>query len=965
MSIKSFAQKVRSKLSKKTVALVAATIIGVAGLAGGVQVARAERPDCDGNAVMYCGAYDTTTLRNKYNSNSSTRAIYAGYPFGISSSVFYGSLGSMQNGYVTRDNKVVVGGRVVATNAWTAGRHYIPGSYKMNGVSAYYRHPSVSFKQYSLQAFVKFDSAGKFQFAIIKACGNPVTGTPTPPPTPVAKPGMKIEKKVRIAGSNSAWQENVKVVPGQKIEYVIGVTNTGNTTLTNVNVRDALPTGVAYVANSTRLVTSYGVNKPITGVAGATAVNIGNMPAGSTAFIFLTATAPAANDTRIKVCDTGATTLRNMAYVKPDQLPRQENPADINTCRPTKPDFKIEKKVKKANTQDQFAENVKVAPGTELTFVVAVQNTGNTALKNILVKDVLPAGMTYVPGTATITTSEGIANQKISDSLVTTGYKLSSLGVGHTAFIFFNAKMPAASNPVVKECQVGTTHLVNKASATPEGQPTKTDDASADTCKEVHPNFTIEKSVAKKGSTSGMAQTVTVKNGDVVSYQITVKNTGDTDLTNVKITDRRPVGADFISGTAYVWTRFADGSHGDPKRLSATEEASLFGVGYNIDRMKPGQIIYISYDAKITAPQDAECQTRTLKNVASAQPTGLNIKSDDAVVTAECVPPVTKNPKVDITKMVDGVDQKQVEVGKPFTYQLIVKNTGDVDLKSVVVTDEAPAGVEFLSTDSGTITNNKLDYVIPELKVGESKGINIQAKVTAYREGMIVNTACVNAPEVNPGNPTQNDDCDTATVTVPEPEVPVYECTALEALSLGDLKYRFTPVVTAKNATLAKVTYNFGDNTPEVVRTDRSSVEHTFTQLDVDKTYTVVATVQFNVGGEIKGVKCQAQVKVTATPEEPCPYNPNIPKDSPNCRECKPGIPVGDERCEEKPPVVPPVKPEQPQAPSTPSTPAAPVVTYMPATGAAEVVGGLAGTSATAYGAYAFIQSRRNLKNIK
>ena len=46
------------------------------------------------------------------------------------------------------------------------------------------------------------------------------------------------------------------------------------------------------------------------------------------------------------------------------------------------------------------------------------------------------------------------------------------------------------------------------------------------------------------------------------------------------------------------------------------------------------------------------------------------------------------------------------------------------------------------------------------------------AKVAVYREGAMVNTACVNAPEVNPDTPDKDDACDTATVTVPEPEKP-------------------------------------------------------------------------------------------------------------------------------------------------------------------------------------------------
>lgn len=129
-----------------------------------------------------------------------------------------------------------------------------------------------------------------------------------------------------------------------------------------------------------------------------------------------------------------------------------------------------------------------------------------------------------------------------------------------------------------------------------------------------------------------------------------------------------------------------------------------------------------------------------------------------------------KTPGVDIVKKVDGQDHKEVAVDQTFTYQLKVTNTGETDLTNVKVTDDAPAHVQFLSADKGTITNNKWSHTIPTLKVGESATFAITAKVTKEVPGRIKNTACVDAPAV-PGNP---DDCDDATVEVPPtPEVPV------------------------------------------------------------------------------------------------------------------------------------------------------------------------------------------------
>lgn len=128
-----------------------------------------------------------------------------------------------------------------------------------------------------------------------------------------------------------------------------------------------------------------------------------------------------------------------------------------------------------------------------------------------------------------------------------------------------------------------------------------------------------------------------------------------------------------------------------------------------------------------------------------------------------------KTPGVDINKDVDGVEYKQVGVNVEYTYNIVVRNTGETDLKDVVVTDNAPKGVSFVRADKGTISDNKWSYTIPELKMGDSERFAITAKVPEYLAGKIVNTACVDAPSV-PGNP---DDCDDATVDVPKPPTPV------------------------------------------------------------------------------------------------------------------------------------------------------------------------------------------------
>jgi|GEM_PF-589283 len=138
--------------------------------------------DCDSNAVINCGALTTTELKSRY-SNKGVAAIY-NY-FSISASDISTIDKTAVAGRVYKDGRVTVNNVVVATGARTAGRENISGSTKIvsGGATFYTRAPSVSFNPNYINAFVVMKD-GQFNFAILGACGNPVSATPIPKKTP-------------------------------------------------------------------------------------------------------------------------------------------------------------------------------------------------------------------------------------------------------------------------------------------------------------------------------------------------------------------------------------------------------------------------------------------------------------------------------------------------------------------------------------------------------------------------------------------------------------------------------------------------------------------------------------------------------------------------------------------------------------------------------------------------------------
>jgi hypothetical protein len=192
--------------------------------------------NCDANSVMWCGANSVSDLANKYNSGdghntaASIHSIYSFYGISASdissmtssgSSVVAGSVDINGNVYDASGNKI-------ATGAITGGREDISGSTKedVNGTIFYERAPSVSFAQSKLSAYVVMNN-GKFDFAILASCGNPVKATPVVTPTPKPAPTPAPTPKPTPA---PAPKPTPVVIPAPTVNSVCsGNTNNVNT----------------------------------------------------------------------------------------------------------------------------------------------------------------------------------------------------------------------------------------------------------------------------------------------------------------------------------------------------------------------------------------------------------------------------------------------------------------------------------------------------------------------------------------------------------------------------------------------------------------------------------------------------------------------------------------------------------------------------------------------------------------
>lgn len=143
----------------------------------------------------------------------------------------------------------------------------------------------------------------------------------------------------------------------------------------------------------------------------------------------------------------------------------------------TTSDFTVAKTVSK---HDAFAwgETYAAQPGELVDFRIKYSNTGSTQQDNVIVKDTLPAGLSYVAGTTKLYNSVNPNGKALSDNVTTNGVNIGSHAAGASSFVVFTAKVVA--NDQLTVC--GPNTLKNVAHVT-VGSTTKDDDANVTVTK--------------------------------------------------------------------------------------------------------------------------------------------------------------------------------------------------------------------------------------------------------------------------------------------------------------------------------------------------------------------------------------------------------------------------------------------------------------------------------------------------
>lgn len=489
---------------------------------------------------------------------------------------------------------------------------------------------------------------------------------------------------------------------GNQITYQVEVSNNGPSNATATQIADIVPASLSNVSWTTQL-------------TGTTTVTTGASGTGNT--VNVTANIAAGTSNKVVIIVKGtidpafAGTITNTATATPAEQGSTAVSAQAVTTVKKLPVFTITKSGPAAATA-----------GNAIVYTINVKNTGPSNSFNTQITDAVPAAITGVSWTATVTGGTAIINS-------------GATGTGNAIAVAGNFEANSTIQVVVSGTITSNAsgNITNTATATPsESGTTPVTSTPVNTVLSAKSGLTITKSV-----------TPTVNSGSNITYTVEVGNAGPSDALNAHVQDAIPAS---ILNTA--WTSVVQGNASIS--AGATGTGNTLNAIANIPAAAGNKIIFT-----ITGKANPAFNG-SISNTASVTATEPNSPSPTSTVNTIA----SRTPVLSITKS----GPSSINAGETITYTVIVSNNSASDALNLAISDLVPATVSGVSWTASTTGNAQ---VIGAL-TGSGNTINLNGnvasgagnqirvvvtgKVAAGFSGSLTNTAKVTPAEAGTGS---------------------------------------------------------------------------------------------------------------------------------------------------------------------------------------------------------------------
>ena len=349
-------------------------------------------------------------------------------------------------------------------------------------------------------------------------------------------------------------------------------------------------------------------------------------------------------------------------------------------------------------------ESGMVKEGETIGYTIRVQNTGNQPLEEIRLTDTLNAAGTI----ANIRGAEYVQDGKV------TIFTIRDLQPKQTITITYEY--------VVLEADKGKT--ISNAVVGPNPDPEKPGKEGDTETTVEDPKLEVNKEVKAITAADGTEKDVTAEAAlnDIITYTVTVKNTGNVVLTDVHV-------ADSLEGI-----KLAEGQSFEFRKLEAGETQTITYT-YQVQEKDLGSMIVNKATATAKVPEDPEDKP---------QPKDEDEKE---------VPTEDRNPSLKVEKEVTSkaaAEDGRYIAGETITYKVTVTNNGNLTLKDVVLKDVLTrANGTTVLPDGWESDGQKIGEMAP----GATRVFEYSHKVTEEDLGGVLKNAATASGEPKLPNP--------------------------------------------------------------------------------------------------------------------------------------------------------------------------------------------------------------------
>jgi uncharacterized repeat protein (TIGR01451 family) len=400
-------------------------------------------------------------------------------------------------------------------------------------------------------------------------------------------------------------------------------------------------------------------------------------------------------------------------------------------------------------------------PGDTLEYRVTLTNTGLDPADLVVLRDIVPANTTFVPGSIIVggvaqTDAVNTGATDFGDYTVATRTVVARAGTGATGTsggtLGSNASAEVRFRVTVDNAASGTT-IPNEAVASYRAR-TIAQDFTYTTNQTLTPVTGRADLVITKS-----ANPSPVVAGQPVTWTLNVTNNGPNPAEGVVLSDPVPAGVTFVSATP-----------GGPTCIGTTTVTCSLGtlpVGSSI-------VTIVGRVDQAANPGAVVVNSATVKST-TADPLPGN-------ESATSTTPVVANADLSIAK---AVDVNPIVPGRNATYTVTVTNPGPSQARNVVISDIVPAGFTPTSVTSpaATCTLATAICTAATLNAGQSIVVTIVGTTSAAATASFVNTAKVSSDTTDPS--AANNTVTLTTPVAPSADVSVVKTTLTAPVVAG------------------------------------------------------------------------------------------------------------------------------------------------------------------------------------